>query len=100
MSVNNKGYQGLSVTAAVVGLTIPDGAKGAFIVVQTAAVCYRDDGTAPVAAAGSSTVLNVGDTLTFDSWTPPGNDWRTVLKTIQFKENTATDAKLSIHYYD
>jgi len=100
MSVNNVGYQGLAVTASAVSLTVPAAAKGASIVVQTAQVCYREDGTAPVAAAGSSTVLNVGDELAYDSWTHPGNNWRSVLKKVQFIEYTATDAKLSIHYYD
>ena len=77
----------------------PIAAKGAMISVMTDSVCFRIDGTAPVFAAGSCTVLNVGDVLTFDSWTYPGNNWKQVLNAIQFIR-TATDAKIAIEWFD
>jgi len=104
--VNNAGFSNMTVTGTAKTLAtacspvMPSGAKGAFIIVATAPVAYRDDGTAPVAAAGSSTTLNVGDTLAFDSWTYPGNNWRQVLKAIQFIRTTTTSGILSIHWYD
>ena len=98
--VNNVAFTNEAVTASAATITVPAGAKGAIITVQTAAVAFRMDGTAPVAAAGSSTVLNVEDILTFDSWTYPGNNWRSVLKAIQFVENTVTDGVLAIEWFD
>ena len=104
--VNNMGFSNMAVTASAAKMAtgcdpvMPSGAKGAVIVVQTAAVAYRMDGTAPVAVAGSSTVLNVGDVLTFDSWSYPGHNWRQVMNAIQFIENTATDGVLSIEWFD
>lgn len=100
MAVNNAGYNSVTVAGTSIGLTVPTGAKGALIVVQNAPVCYRDDGTAPVAVAGSSTVLDVGDQLKFDSWTPPGNNWRQEMKAIRFIRTGGTSGILSCHYYD
>ena len=98
--VNNVAFTNEAVTASAATITVPAGAKGAIITVQTAPVCFRMDGTAPVAAAGSSTVLNVGDWIEFDSWTYPGNNWKSVLRAIQFKEYTVTDAVLAIEWFD
>ena len=104
--VNNKDFSNLTVTDTAKVLSsscspvMPAGAKGALITVETAAVRYRDDGETPVAAAGSSTILNVGDVLTFDSWTYPGNNWRSVLRVIQFVRAAGTSGILTIHWYD
>jgi hypothetical protein len=47
------GFQQLSTAlSAAVGLTVPTGARGALIVVETANVRWRDDGTNPTSAIG------------------------------------------------
>ena len=48
------GFQSLSAgtLASATALTLPAGAKYAWISVQTAAVSWRDDGTAPTATVG------------------------------------------------
>src|SRR5579864_6785505 len=47
------GYQQLSVTSgAAVSLTVPNGATTAVVSVETAAVRWRDDGTAPTTTVG------------------------------------------------
>ena len=104
--VNNVDFSNLTVTGTAKVMAeecspiMPNLAKGAMIAVETAAVRYRDDGTAPVAAAGSSTILNIGDVLTFDSWSYPGNNWRQVLRAIQFIRAAGTSGILTIHWYD
>ena len=72
-------------------------AKGAVITVETDQVRYREDGDAPSSSEGI--LLNVGDVLTYDSWTVPKTNWRSVLKALIFIKVT-TAAKLKIHYYD
>ncbi len=103
MSVNNIDYSTLAVAGTAVGLTVdaspvmPSGAKGATITVETDQVRFRDDGTAPTASEGH--LLNVGDVLSFNSWTVPREDFRQVLKAIQFIRVTNT-AALKISWYD
>ena len=103
--VNSVDFSNMTVTNAAKVMATgcspakPRGAKGAMISVMTDAVCFRIDGTAPVYAAGSCTVLNVGDVLTFDSWTYPGNNWRQVLEAIQFIRVTG-DALIAIEWFD
>ena len=103
--VNSKGFSNLTVTgtaqvmATACSPAMPDGAKGAIIVVETAPVRYREAGTA-VSAAGSGHLLNVGDSLNYDSWTHPGNDWRSVLKAISVIRTTGTSGILTISWYD
>ena len=72
-------------------------AKGAVITVETDQVRYREDGTDPTSTEGI--LLNVGDVLTYDSWTVPKQNWRSVLEAVRFIKVTAA-AKLKIHYYD
>jgi len=98
--VNNVDSTKETVGSTAATISVPAGAKGASIVVQTAPVAFRMDGTAPVAAAGSSTVREVDTILTFDSWTYPGNNWRSVLKAIQFIRTTSTDGILMIEWLD
>jgi len=100
--INNVDYATLTVTNASIGLesgtpTLPTGARGAVITVETDQVRWRDDGTAPAADEGH--LLNVGDVLTFDSWSVSKQNWRQVLRAIRFHRVTA-DAKLKISYYD
>ena len=103
--VNSVDFSNMTVTnAAKVMATAcdpvkPVAAKGAMISVMTDSVCFRIDGTAPVYVAGSCTVLNVGDTLTFDSWTYPGNNWKQVLNAIQFIR-VSGDALIAIEWFD
>ena len=101
--INNIDYSTITVTNAAAVLStacspvMPAGARGAVITVEDDQVRYRDDGTAPSTSEGH--LLNVGDVLTFDSWTVPKQNWRQVLRAIQFYRVTA-DAKLKISWYD
>ncbi len=100
-------YAALSVSSTAVTLltdaspTLPAGAKGALITVETDAVRWRADGTAPTASEG--TYISALGSLTLDSWTagPQGqrNDWRSVLRAIQFIRVT-NDAKVKVHFFD
>ena len=87
------------VLATACDPVMPSNARGALITVMTDGVCFRMDGTAPVYAAGSCSVLNVGDNLEFNSWTYPGNNWRQVLRTIQFIR-VSGDALIVIEWFD
>ena len=103
MGVNNIDYSTLTVTdsAQVVAETcspvMPSQAKGALITVETNQIRYREDGTAPSSSEGI--LLSPGDDLIYDSWTPPGNNWRNVLLKLQVIEVTGTPL-LKIHWYD
>jgi len=105
MAVNTIDYSTMAVTDTVKTLAtacspvMPDGAKGATITVETDAVRYRMDGTDPDSGVGNGDLLNVGDVLTFDSWTVPKNNWRQPMSAIKFHRET-TDAALSIHWFD
>jgi len=46
------GYQQITTLATATGLTVPTGSTIAQICIETAAVRYRDDGTAPTASIG------------------------------------------------
>ena len=97
--VNSRGFTKITVDTAA-RITVPAGAKGALMQVQSYPVSYRMDGTAPVAVAGSSQTLDVGDYLCFDSWTYPGSNWRSVLSTIQFVKSAGTAGILAIEWFD
>ena len=79
---------------------VPDAAKGAIIVVQGCKVRYRMDGTAPTTETGAE--IAVASTLTFDSWTGQGHNWKSCLNAISFKESdsTADGGTLFVHYFD
>lgn len=98
--VNEKDFTKVTVSNSATTLVRPAGARGCLIEVQSNGVSYRMDGTAPVAAAGSSQTLNVGDRLNFDSWSYPGNNWASVLDKIQFIRTTGSDGILSIEWFD
>ena len=103
MGVNCIDYSTLTVSSTALLLRtsaapdMPSRAKGAVITVEDDQVRYRDDGTDPASDEGH--LLNVGDVLTFDSWSVPKQNWRPVLQTIKFISVT-TDAKLKISWYD
>ncbi len=100
MSINNAGFTTETVGSAAALISVPTGGltNGAIMTVQVDQVAYRLNGV-PVAVAGSSTVLNVGDQLVFDSWTTPRNSWRTVMQKVQFIRVT-NDATLAIEWFD
>lgn len=79
------GYQQITVSA-LSSLTVPTGATIAYISVETAAVRYRDDGTAPTATVGMP--VAIGQQLTYS-----GN-----LAAIQFIAQTGTPV-LDVSYY-
>lgn len=101
--VNCIDYSTLAVSSSAVTFGVdaspilPTRAKGAIITVETDQARYRIDGTAPTSTEGH--LLEIGDVLTFDSWTEPTNDWRQVLNAIQFIRVT-TDAALKISWFD
>lgn len=80
--------------------TLPDRANGCIIVTETDKIRWRADGTNP----GSSTgvYMAAASSLTFDSWSSPRKNWRSVMKGLRFIRDTAStaDAKLNIHYFD
>lgn len=95
-------YSTLAVSNASIGLAsaspvIPSEAKGALITVETDQIRWRADGSAPTSTEGH--LLNVYDTLQFDSWTLPKKNWRQVLNAIRFIRVT-NDAKLKITWFD
>lgn len=102
--VNNTGYSTLTVTdtASVVSTAaspaMPGGTKGAIIAVETAAIRYREDGTAPTSTEGE--LVNAGERIVYKSWGVPGANWRSVLKALQVIRTTGTSANLKIHWYD
>jgi len=59
---------------------------------------WRDDGTAPTASEGH--LMNVGDVLTFDSWSVPKLNWRETLLAIQVIRTGATNGALKISWYN
>lgn len=79
-------FQQLAVPAGAVFLTPPAGAQFAIITVETAAVRWRDDGTAPTSTIGM--LQAIGSTFTYF-----GN-----LAKIQFIQ-VAAGASLDITYY-
>lgn len=85
------GYQQITSLSSAAGLTVPtnkDGTKPnyAIITVQTQAVRWRDDGTAPTTTVGMP--MAVGQTLYYDG----------DLNAIKFIEQTAS-AALNVSYY-
>ena len=103
MSVNNIDYSTLTVdgsarfVATSCSPVMPAGAKGAVMTVEDAQIRLRDDGESVSSADGH--ILNVGDVLTFDSWTYP-NDWRTVLGRLSVTRKGTTSGVLRISWYD
>ena len=101
---NNIDYSTLTVTgsAQVLATTcspaLPGAAKGAVIRLETAPIRWRDDGETVTTTEGH--IMNIGDVLTFDSWTVPKNNWRSVLSRIQVIRTGATSGKLKISWYD
>jgi hypothetical protein len=102
---NCVGFSTLTVSTTANGLTdvtggIPSRAYGAQIVTETDKIRYRLDGTSP----GSSTgvYLAAGSTITFDSWSAPRKDWKSVMRNLKVIRDTASaaDAKLNIHWFD
>lgn len=77
---------GLAVTSAAEHLTVPTGARYAFITVEGGPVRWRDDGTAPTIALGQ--------------YVAPGSFWYYGnLSMIQFILATATAATIDVSYY-
>lgn len=101
---NPLGYQQLTVSTVAVGLTLPTSTiktgdlagtgsvtrRAGYSVIRcaTAAVRWRDDGTAPTATVGIP--LNVGDELDYDG----------DASAIKFIRSGGADATLDISYYD
>ncbi len=90
----------VTVSTTANGLTIPDRANGLIIVTQGDKIRWRGDGTIPDSDTGVYTA--VASKLTFDSWSAPRKNWRSVMNNLRFIRDTAStgDAKLIIHYFD
>ena len=84
--------QSLSVGATATGLTVPVGATAAIVSVETEAVRYRDDGTAPTATVGVylPVTATIGSLYSFIG--------RAILANIQFIATTGT-ATVTVAYY-
>lgn len=80
------GYQQLTGMSTAQGLTVPTGATEAFVVCDTQAVRWRDDGTAPTASVGVGLAVGVGFPYTG------------ALSAIKFIEQTAS-ATCNVSYY-
>lgn len=76
---------------------IPQGAKGCIITIETAPVRWRADGTDPTTSIGHY-IANSGS-LTLDSWTAPGTNWKSVMRKIKFCGTSAT-AALHVSFFD
>jgi len=104
VGVNNIDYSTISVTgtAKVVHSScspaMASQAKGAVMTLETAPIRFRDDGEAVTATEGH--LLNVGDTLTYDSWTVPRENWRSVMSKLQVIRTGATSGALKISWFD
>ena len=81
------GYQQISAFSTAQALTAPSGATFAVISVETQAVRYRDDGTAPTASAGMPIAVGAAPFVYTGS-----------LSAIQFIPQTGS-ATLDIAYY-
>ncbi len=102
---NNIDYGSITVSDATVktlaSITggIPTGAKGALMTIDQKALRMRDDGTDPAADEGH--LLNVGDVLTFDSWSVPKAQWKSVFPRMKFIPAVAgTTGYVRISWYD
>ena len=107
MGVNNIDFSTGDVDTDVVNLatglapTMPDRAKGAIITLDDTgqALRYRDDGDAPTTAVGHK--VNPGDVIVFDSWTVPKQNWRQVMKQMNWIQCVAaTTGTLMVSWYD
>lgn len=84
-----KGYQQITVSTTAVGLTVPEGAGRAVVVVEAQPLRYRDDGTDPTATVG---MLCVAATR-FDI------ESREALLAFKAIRSGGTDSVLSVSYY-
>lgn len=85
-SVVERGYQQITSLSSATSLTVPENTTFAMIGVESQAVRYRSDGTAPTTSVGKQ--LAAGQEMKYT-----GN-----LKALQFIE-VASGAKLNISYY-
>ena len=84
------GFQaGLSVSTAVVTLTVPATAMCAEIYVRGASVVFTRNGTDPTATAGFQ--ADIGDIIVLNS--------REDLETVEFIRQGATDATMDVEYF-
>lgn len=83
------GYQQLSVAGTATGLTVPENANTATIVVEDASVRFRSDGTSPTATVGVSLWQNQSFQI----------QSREILTAIEFISQSGT-AELNIEYYE
>jgi len=98
VAINVLGHGTMSVSNVAKNLTasmdvdLPAKCKRAFITVETDAVRWRADGTAPTATEGH--VIAAADSISFT-----GGNYRQLLENIQFIRVT-TDATVKVTYFD
>ena len=103
MAINCVGYSTLTTSSVAQTLwsacsgAKPNTAQGAIIYSEDEQFRYRCDGTAPTASEGVLVYAN--EPLIYDSWTAPGNNWKSVLKSMQVI-SVVGDAKIKIEWYD
>lgn len=90
----NVAAKGLIADADVL---LPASAKGIIITVEGTAMRWRADGTAATTSVGHT--VSAGGSLTFDSWSDPKNNWRSILKNLSMISTSST-SDLQISYFD
>ena len=104
MGVNNIDYSTITVTGSAKVVhsgcspVMPSQAKGAVMTLETAPIRIRDDGETVSTTEGH--LMNVGDTLTYNSWTVPRENWRSVMSKLQVIRTGATSGALKISWFD
>ena len=99
------GYMSVEATAKELGEAstggIPARARGLMMTVESAGVRLRLDGTAATTGVAGGDLLNVGDVFILDSWTVPGQNWRSVMLGMRMIANVGgSTGNLSIHFFD
>jgi len=81
---------------------IPARARGLMMTVESAGLRLRLDATAATTGVAGGDLLNVGDVFVLDSWTVPGQNWRSVMLGMRMIANAGdgTTSNVSIHFFD
>ena len=83
------GFQTITVAAAAVGLTVPEGAIIAVLVVETAAIRYQTNGVDPTVDVGM--LVNAAESITICS--------PQTMARFRMIRDTGTSAVVSVSYY-
>ena len=88
-------------TGSTGGLGLPERAKGLRMRAQNAGVRLWLDGTVPTTSVNGGELVSSSGVFVLDSWTPPGNNWRSVmLNTRVMSTGDGSTSNLTIHFFD